>query len=256
MTEAEYILTEEQAVDAYDDLMIRIAISGYMKLHGQKVAEDNERLRQDPQYRLTPESAKRFERTVNRAFRKKAASLALKGVYRVVNKAAMVVLAAVTMFGATMFASAEFRNTIYKLILTQEEKYTLIELDSRTNLEFVGNEAYTWEHAFAPTVMPFGYAASEVFNSSNLHLVIYTRDDGTSIKFFQDNAEAKATMQIDTEGAQLIQSVFIGDSNGMLVSKNGLNTLVWRIGNNLLRLVSAEDSSVLMTIANGIMLLK
>jgi hypothetical protein len=88
VNEADYILTEEQAKEACDELMVRIAISSYTKLHGQQVAEDNERLRQDPAYQITPEARKRFERTVNRAFRKKSVALALKGVYRVANKAA------------------------------------------------------------------------------------------------------------------------------------------------------------------------
>ena len=111
-------------------------------------------------------------------------------------------------------------NTV--LVFTYETKYTLVELDSRTALEFVDSEIYTWERAFAPTMIPQGYAVSDVANMTGFHLVLYTNDDDGYIEFFQSNSDSEGTIQIDTENAQLAQNVFINDSEGILTSKNGV----------------------------------
>jgi hypothetical protein len=254
MNNAASLWTKEQCVEAYDELMIKIGLSSLAEIEGEELLIENEHLKQTPQYSTTQEDKNRIRRTVERELRRKSFKKVTGRVYRVTSHVAVVFLAVTMLFSSTMIASAEFRNAVYKMIFTAEPRYTLIELDSRTDMEFVGGEAYTWEHAFAPTVMPQGYSVSEVLETSITHNVIYKNADGGEIIFFQSDGKGQVSMQVDTENAQLVQNVFINDSEALLVSKNGLNQLVWRMGGSMLHLASNESTDTLIAIAKGIKL--
>jgi hypothetical protein len=252
MNNAASLLTKEQCAEAYDELMIRIGLSSLAEIEGAALLADNERLKAAPQFRTTQEDKKRIRRTVERELRRKSFKKVTRRIYNVTSHVAVVFMAAAILFSSTMVASAEFRNAVYKMVFTHEQRYTLIELDERTDLEFVDSEVYTWEHAYAPTVMPQGYTVSDVLGTTLTHSVIYTNASGGEIVFFQSDSKAQGTMQIDTENAQLVQNVLINDSEALLVNKNGRNTLVWRIGRSMLSLSSGEDNETLMAIAKGI----
>ena len=254
MNKAPSLWTKEQCAEAYDDLMIKIGLSSLAEIEGRELLAENERLKATPEYAVTPEDKKKIRRTVERELRRKSFKKVTGKVYRVTSHVAVVFLAVSILFSSTMIVSAEFRNAIYKMVFTTEPRYTLIELDSRTDMEFVDSEVYTWEHAFAPTVMPSGYSVEEVLETSITHNVIYTNPNGGKITFFQNSGKGKSTMQIDTENAQLVQNVFVNDSEALLVSKNGLQQLVWRVGGSMLHLASTESTDTLLAIAKGIKL--
>ncbi len=254
MNKAPSLWTKEQCVEAYDELMIKIGLSSLAEIEGRELIAENERLKATPQFKTTPEIEKRIRRTVEQGLRRKSFKKVMGGMYKATSHVAVVFLAVTILFSSTMIASAEFRGAVYKMVFTTEPRYTLIELDSRTDMEFVDSEVYTWEHAFAPTVMPSGYSVSEVVGTSSTHNVVYKNSDGGEIIFFQNNGSGRATMQVDTENAQLVQNVFINDSEGLLVSKDGFNQLVWRLGGSMLRLSSKENADTLLAIAKGIKL--
>ena len=256
MNNASFIWNRQQCIEAYDELMIKIAMSSYAEIDGQEALQENERLKKSPQFKSVSKAEKNIRRIVQREMLQNTVYHFGKSVYSVANKVALLFLAITIIFSTAMFVSASFRNAIYKLVFTYEKQYTLIELDSRTALKFVDSEIYTWEHAFAPTMMPQGYAVSDVASMTGFHLVLYTNDKGEYIEFFQSNSGSNGAIQIDTENAQLVQNVFINDSEGILTSKNGVNTLIWRIGNVFLRLESNADTETLISIAKSIKLLK
>jgi hypothetical protein len=235
--------------------MIKIGLSSLAEIEGQELLDENERLKSLPQFEVTPDIQKGIHQTVQREFLRKSLHRASQGIYKVVNRVAVVFLAVTILFSSTMIASADFRDAIYKLMFTHAQRYTQIELDNRTDLEFVDSDIYTWDHAFAPTVMPQGYVVEDVLDSTLIHVVIYTHENGGEIKFLQNDGRGESTLRVDSEDAQLVQTVFINDSEGILVNKDGLNTLVWRIGDSILSLASNENNETLMDIAKGIKLI-
>jgi hypothetical protein len=248
--------TKGQCEEAYDELMIKIALSSYAEIDGRKSLDENKRLKSSPQFTVTPEVESKIRRTVNKTFTHQSVSRAARGFYKATSKVAVVFLVFAILFSTTVFASSELRSAIYKLVFTHEKEYTLIEIDSATALEFVDSEVYDWDHAFAPTIMPQGYAVSDMIEAGVIHVVIYENDNGGTIIFHQDDGTAVGSANIDTEDAQLVQTIFINDSEGLLVSKDGYNQVAWRIGNSILTIESgSEDSETLIAIAKGIKLL-
>ena len=255
MNESNFIWNKKQCIKAYDELMIKIAMSSYAEIDGQELMEDNKRLKILPQFQITPKAESNIRRIAWGHMLRKSVHHFNKGFYAITNKVAMVFLVISMIFATTLMVSAEFRGAIYKLVFTYEKQYTLIELDSRTALAFVGSEVYTWNHAFAPTMMPKGYEVSDVVSLTDFSLVTYI-NDGKYIDFYQSNSDSDTAIQVDTEDAQLARAVLINDSEGLLVSKDGTNTLVWRVGKTFLSLESDDDTETLISIAKGIKLLK
>ena len=256
MTNPAFIWNKQQCVEAYDELIIKIAMSSYAEIEGREMLKENDCLTKLPEHQITPEIEHEVRKIIFREKRRKFSHNFEKSVYLAVNRVAIIFLLVGVAFIATSVASAEFREAIYKLIFTYEKQYTLVEIENQTSSTFIGSEFYTWQHAYAPTFMPYGYTVSDVVNMSDMNQVVYTNSDGGYIDIHQISSNAGAGIQLDTEQAQVAKRVMINDSDGFLVSKNGINSLSWSIGNTLISIESTEESDVLIKIAQGIMLLK
>jgi len=231
-------------------------MSSYAEIDGQELIEENERLKASSEYQVAPQTEKIIHRIVRTEYFRDTIYHFSKRAYSIASKAAVIFLAIFVLFSTTMVASANFRSIIYRLIFTHEPRYTLIMIDSAADLEFVGNEVYTWDNAFAPTMMPPGYVVSDVITLTDVMLVTYTNDDGGYIDFWQNSSDADTAIQVDTELAQIVRNVLINDSEGLAVSKDGVNTVAWRVGNVILLLESNESLDMLITIAEGVILLR
>jgi beta-lactamase regulating signal transducer with metallopeptidase domain len=120
------------------------------------------------------------------------------------------------------------------------------------NFEAVDSETYTWDNAFAPTMMPKGYREDAVLGATITREVIYVNDNGAELIFSQDDDNVSGEISFDTENAQVAESVIINDSEGFLINKDGRNTLIWSIDDKLFYLYSNESSEALIAIAGGV----
>ena len=254
LSKANFIWDKQQCLDAYDELMVKIAMSSYAEIEGQKLLEKNEHLKAS--HRDTSQIEKNIRRIVRKELLRSSARDFGKRFYSAASKVSIIFLAIFITFSFTMVASASFRSIIYRLVFTHEPRYTLIEIYNGPEFEFVGTEAYTWDNAFAPTVMPQGYTVSDVMVFMGSAIVTYTNDSGGYIYFIQNYGYAGGTLLVDTERAQVVQPVLINGSEGLAVSKDGVNSVVWRIGNVILHLESNENLDVLIEIARGVRLLQ
>lgn len=250
------IWTKSQCVEAFDDLLIKIALSSFAELEGRELLKENERLKKEPEFQLPKDAEKEIRSIIFQQRFRKSINAFSKVAYRAASKVALVFLAVAIVFSGTMAVSAEFRKTIYKLIFTDEVRYTLVELDKNTEFEFVGSEAYTWDHAFAPTMMPKGYKVTQADYLTTMSLVVYENDDGRYLTLLQTDAASEVTMQINTENAQLVQTIDIGDSEGLLVQKNGITQVVWRVGAVMLKIESDEQMDIVIEVAKNVKLLR
>lgn len=256
MSNKAIIWDKNQCIEAYNDLMIKIAMSSYAEIHGEELLKENERLKKLPEFQVPSNIEAIIQRDLRKHDFRKSVNLVLRKSYKVANKVAMIFLMISVIFATTMVVSAEFRRAIYKLVFTYEKQYTLIQLDNATSLEFVGSEVYTWEHAFAPTMLPQGYKVVDAIILEDLCLVNYIKDDGRYLDFLQNSNVSETAIQIDTENAQLVQTILINDSEGILVSKDDVNTIIWRVGNVILRITSDEDTDTIISVARNVKLLK
>ena len=119
-----------------------------------------------------------------------------------------------------------------------EEEYT-----------FVDPELYDWEGAYAPTYIPNGYLHSEIIDIENEKIIIYSKEE-TEIIFSQS---VNTTIEkIDTEDAEIVKKIIIGDSEGLFVVKGDVTSIFWSSEETLLSIVGNADSDEMLKMAQGI----
>ncbi len=127
------------------------------------------------------------------------------------------------------------RNT-EKLIPTSEYK-------------FVDPENYNFEGAYAPTYIPEGFVLLQKQRFGSQYCVDYKREGGY-ISFLQ--AGKDVIFQVDTEGANTVEKILIGESEGLLVSENGNTYLNWSIGNTNFQIYGTCETDEIIKMAKGI----
>jgi hypothetical protein len=85
---ADFIWTKEQCQEAYEDLVIKIAMSSYAELEGRELAEENERLKKHAIFKPTPEIENNIRRKVRRGLWRATGRRASKVLHTAVNRAA------------------------------------------------------------------------------------------------------------------------------------------------------------------------
>jgi|GEM_PF-343783 len=257
------IWTRSQCMEAFDELLIKIALSSFAELEGREFLKENEQLKKEPEFQLPPDHEKMIRNAIKKHDRKKNFVLVRKATSKIITRVAVVFLTLAIGFGTTMTVSAEFRRIIYNLILTQTERYTQVEIN-REYTEFVDSDAYIRPgytgSTFAPTVMPTGYEVKSVEDLDSIFTVEYSNGKN-DINFTQIKISTNGGIRVDTEDAQRVETIMIGDSEALLVVKEsdiGVNSkVVWRIGDYLLSLLSYENNpDELIVIAQNIKLMK
>ncbi|GHU80428.1 hypothetical protein FACS1894191_5700 [Clostridia bacterium] len=249
-----FIRSKKDYLEALDYVLLSGALASYAETEGEKLLRRNDELSKIHEFRMPPKE----EKALRRIFKKYEHRQNLLAVRRIGGKAithaAVIFLVLAIGFGGTLAVSAEARRALYKMMFTYEQGYTLIGLDHAGYAEPADSGVYTWDYALAPTIMPEYYQVDSVSEMLTFARVSYTTDDGRYLDFLQSKEEG--TLLLETDEAEIVQHVFIGESEGLLVVRNGVTRIVWRIGDVMLKIESNDDSSVVMAVAKGIRLLK
>lgn len=239
--------------DALDDLILNAALSSLLEIEGNELIDENEALKKDPRFQLTPEIDKKIQRVIKRAESKQRFKIVFKSAGSFVSKVAVIFLAVFLGITSTMAVSADFRRIIYNIILSYDERYTQVEKSADYN-EFINSGAYKWGHIFAPTMIPAGYTLVLIEDFTTIYSTRYEKGESLYIEFTQIPGNGKA--RVDTENAQLIKNIYIGDSEALMVEKNGITTLTWQSGDFLLQISSNDQSDIVVNVAEGIKLMR
>lgn len=264
MSNDNLIWTRSQCAEAFDDMLIKIALSSFAELEGRELLKQNELLRNEPEFRLPPEHEKTIRSAMKKHERKRTLMLIQKTSAKIITRVAVVFLIMAIGFSATMTVSAELRRGIYRLLLTTTDIYTDIEAE-REYSAFVDGDAYIREkyqgNLFAPTKFPAGYSLTSISDNRGGYRVLYTNENGNTINFTQMITGNGAIMSVDTENAQRVENIMVGDSEALLVYKSSeqgmMSCIVWRSGDYFFRLLSNDNNADLLAdVARNIKLMR
>lgn len=125
------------------------------------------------------------------------------------------------------------------------EKY---EAPAEEEYTFVDPEIYTWENAFALTYIPKKYALDEIYDLDLLKIVNYVSGE----KYFSFSQLREETIYADTENADKIKDIMIGNSKGLLITKDVISSVYWSVENTLLSVTGNIDENEIIKIAEGV----
>ncbi len=217
---------KDKLYENYEDSLWKVLMYEYAEVEGKKFVEENETLKKEDKYKPSPEAVKKFNKKMNAAFRKPKYRNLMKSIWPVVNKAAVFIVMIGVIFSISFTFVSGFRIQVLNLILSLEEKYTLIKLDDNGNENIIADNLYVnWHNAYVPTYIPQGYNIYNLTNTLDFKTIDYINNEDDVINFCELNASMENTL--DTENASLIKNVDINGNEGLLVVKDDKVSIAW-----------------------------
>lgn len=158
---------------------------------------------------------------------------------RIPRRAIAIAIACVVMVIVLIPATSEaVRRRMNELIKKVFPKYTEYQLDE----EVLGYDG----KYYIPTYIPEGFSQIE---SESEHSLSYRNKDGVNIDI--EIASGSSVIQIDTEGAA-VESVFIGEESGEMISKDGWVCVIWSTEENIFIVEGTLSQAEILSIAKNL----
>lgn len=186
-----------------------------------------------------PEEARaRFMRELDKAY-PEGGKNRNKAPIRIPRRAIAIAIACVVMVIVLIPATSEaVRRRINELIKKVFPNYTEYQLDK----EVLGYDG----KYYIPTYIPEGFTQIE---SESKHTISYRNKDEAYIDI--EIASGSSVVQIDTEGA-VVESVFIGEESGEMISKDGWVCVIWSTEDNIFTVEGTLSQAEILSIARNL----
>lgn len=244
-------LSKKDIQEEYEDLVFRKVMAIYVENESKQILAE---IKAEKESNNEPVDTKVVEKLYDKKERRENLSILWKYSKKVVSFAAMIVFAAIVSLSSAVVAFADVReavvDVIYQLLYEDNERYTSIEFGE--SLGFVNPEIFDWEGAYAPTYLPEGFVISNSYKSVSQQVIDYAYNENF-ITFIQAQ---NTKVQVDTENAESIKELIIGNSRGLIVVKDGITCVTWNIGETTMQLVSDAETSEIIRMAEGIKIFK
>ncbi len=150
----------------------------------------------------------------------------------------------------TTFSVEAFRTKVFNIVSEISEKYSKIEFVEK---ETPDSQALLipWDTYFYPENLPEDYVLESAQQLGDVKLIYFTDPTGDSIEFSQ--SPNHSSYQVDTENAQTKKVAILG-GEGLLIGKDGVNTLVWTNNESTFYLMGTLSEEALVKMAESVVL--
>lgn len=212
--------------EQYEEAVFALLIDEVTEQERQELLAEAQRLNRDPDAAIPKELDRKCRRIIRGAARKEKRKTTGRVTVKVIQRVAVVVLAAALLFGIAYAAIPEFRVGVLNLVLEVTEV--------STNLKLKPGSANTAEPAFDSVVYCYGvpqipgeYGLDFVAEEETARFYSYKNKDGDFIQANFFLGDIGTNMGIDTEDAQTVTHVVVNGYEGICVEKNGTVQVAW-----------------------------
>ena len=237
--------------EEYEDLVFRKVMEIYVQKEGKQILSE---LKEEKEPCSVVLDTKKIEKLYDKEERKENWYFILKYSKKALSIAAMIVFVTVVSLSSVVVASADVRkalaDAIYHLAYEDYDRYTEIKLGESTG--FIDGEQFNWEGAYAPTYVPEGFVLDKLSKYETRNVAEYLRDS----EYIVFSQAYQSITQIDSENAEINEMIQIGDSDGLLVVKNGMTDILWSRGDTVFHLYGMGETNEMVKMAKSIKLVK
>lgn len=212
--------------EQYEEAVFALLIDEVTEQERQELLAEAQRLNRDPDAAIPKELDRKCRRIIRGAARKEKRKTTGRVTVKVIQRVAVVVLAAALLFGIAYAAIPEFRVGVLNLVLEVTEV--------STNLKLKPGCANTAEPAFDSVVYCYGvpqipgeYGLDFAAEEETARFYSYKNKDGDFIQVNFFLGDIGTNMGIDTEDAQTVTHVVVNGYEGICVEKNGTVQVAW-----------------------------
>lgn len=219
----------EQLVENFEDAFIALFMSDVAEHEGEKIIEENEELKRDASFALSPELEDRCLKTISKADRRKRGSRAGsagKKIYGVFSKLSVAAVIAMALFTTAYAAFPEVRVSTLNLLIEVSDiatELSLVDDDSANE----GDHSVETPNASAPNVAGYVLPESiiseyELIDESNSEVsaqAAFIAADGSAIRI-RVQLGSGSVVSINTEDAVSVQEINLGNFEGLIVEQS------------------------------------
>ena len=211
----------EQLQEQYEDALFALLMDELATTEGKAALEENERLKNDPEYAVPTDVRQRCLKTISRCCARKKLRRTGKVLCRGFSRVAVIGMICMLLFTTAFAASPTFRANTLNLVMEIFEDSTAISF-SNSNSE---NSSFPETCSVEVNWVPEGYTLVDQSDDKFLNSTFYRSEanDEFLINVFKGR---NGRLNIDTEDAQ-VEPVTIQGCEGILVLKDGDAQLVW-----------------------------
>jgi len=212
------INSKNKLIENYEEAVFALMMNELAFSEGKRLGEENERLREDPDFSLPNGFEDRCVKRIRKAFlrkgRKRVANLTIKALQRV----AVVFLVVGILFIGSFFTISAFRTTVLNFLIDTFKTHTTISIDEVNNSNInVAEGVNIPEGVYLPTWMPDGYMLVSFNTVGNYITVAYSNSDGEKIVYKEYTSVIG--VNLDTENADVVENITVNGYNGIYARK-------------------------------------
>lgn len=196
---------EDELDDALSKLYARECDSDEYAENWRQLAIDLER---DPDFHALPAS-KEFQRQVKRNIKRYKRKQFKKTMRR---HRALTTVMVLALLAVPVTALAVNKETVFNFVISVCDEYATIRNQGEQKL-------------YETDYLPSGYEFSDRSENGSIHITSYINAEGDKLTFWQH--DSSASIQLDTEDAELVEQIKLSNMDAVLVEKDGLCKLIW-----------------------------
>lgn len=252
-----YSLSKENIAEAYEDLFFREAMAIFAEEESEEIEEEIRSmppLSEEDIERKKKEFAAILDRKVTasgeeKKEKKKGRTFAFV-VKKVISAAAMITFVMLISLSTVVVASADARETVAEFIYSfaYNETGEITEIRPITPPAETEKEKILGE--WVATYIPEGYIFEGVEEFSSMKITEYKNGNEESI--YLNESGLTTVAHVDTKNADSVERIIIGESEALLVVKNGTTSIDWCTDDTFLSVIGGVDKNEMIAFARGV----
>lgn len=248
------VYSTRKQTERFEDALMELGALGLLEIEGQKLLQESSELNVAEETQPTEKTWNTVKRNLWRQKQKNRISKATKVIRPVFVRAAVFFFALFLGTGSILVASADAREVLYRLLFSEYERYIEIDPAPVISETFVDLEEYQAAGAaFGPTYVPEGIVLTEIDSGTYITMCAYdTPEMDCFLTFTITEMTENASYRIDSEDADRVEYMAIGESEGLLIVKGDFTGITWYVGDILLDVISNLPTEEVIKFAQGI----
>ena len=221
----------KRLLDNYEDALFALMMDELAEQEGQRLLEENERLKQDPAAAIPEDVDKRCLKTIKRTFARKHHMVVMRLVSAMFRKVAVFAFVMMIMYGTAYAAFPEVRTKTLNLLIEMSDVSARLTSDnnvgsanSGNRAENVSNDGILQGYQLPP--VPDGFEILSMGSTSMSGWIRYTDNQKKSI-YISISAAENMVRNRDSEDVDSIESIQIHSYDGLIIEKDDRIDITW-----------------------------
>ena len=246
----------EKLHEEYEDSLFRLVMHHAAEKEGGLFLKEAAKLKAASANRPSAEATAEFERKLAAYGKRKRSQEKKRVIRRFINKAAVFFLLLIVVFSAALVSVQAFRVKVMNFLVDIQPEYTSFQIKNNASESSGEKLTVNWTNTYLPTYIPAGYEVDSFTYTEPLKEITYrSQKNKNSLIDFSEN-DSSNNVEIDTENASELKTVFVNGHKGTLVVKNSQTTVAWEMDNHIFVVCTEESMEETLKIAQNVKFIK